>query len=325
MPFRRYSGYLREKYGEPVYRISVDAGFTCPHRRADGSGGCSFCDASGSRAAYQEESFEGRSVKLRRDGKLSPERFELIRLQIERGRRFLCSRYGAKRYILYFQAFTNTFGPIDRLRQLYDFALHQEDFVEFIVSTRPDCVARAHAELLSSYRRNDREVWVELGLQSFHDETLKRIGRGHSTGRFYRAFSLLRERGIKITVHLIFGLPGEGRGEIRETVKRLAELRPEGVKIHNLNVAAKSALEDEYRRGELVLASGRRHLEYLIDALERLPEDTVIQRISCDTRKDSLVAPLNFPAKSRLYTDLEEEMRRRGSFQGRLCRPCISD
>jgi radical SAM protein (TIGR01212 family) len=318
--FRRYSRYLKEKYGEPVYRISVDAGFSCPHRHDDGSGGCTFCDAVGSRAVYQEETRDGEPLRIERGGGVSAERLELIRRQIERGKEFLSRRYGARSYTLYFQAFSNTFAPVPVLRQIYDYALSLAPFRELIVSTRPDCVAAAHAGLLASYLQEDFDVWAELGLQSFHDSTLERINRAHTSSRFVRAFSLLRDRGVKITVHLIFGLPGEGRQEIMETVERLAAMQPEAVKIHNLNVAAGSELEREYRRGELSIPSDRRHLEYVREALERLPEDTVIQRVTCDTRKEDLVAPLRFMDKNRFYSSLEEEMRRRAARQGRLCR-----
>ncbi len=317
-PFRRYSRYLKERYGEAVYRIAVDAGFSCPHRSPDGSGGCSFCDAAGSRAAYQEEHFDGETLRIERGGGLSSERLELIRLQVERGREFLLRRYGARSYILYLQAFTNTFAPLGVLEELYRYALTLAPFREFIVSTRPDCIARSHVELLSGFKGEDLDVWVELGLQSFHDATLERIGRGHGSSRFVRAFSLLREAGIKVTVHLIFGLPGEGRREIMESVDRLAELRPEGVKIHNLNVARGSALGDEYLRGELVPPSDRRHLDYVMEALERLPRETIIQRLTCDTDSAQLLAPRRFMEKSRFYSLLEREMRREGRYQGRL-------
>ncbi len=317
--FRRYSRYLKERYGEPVYRISVDGGFTCPHRRSDGSGGCTFCDAVGSRAVYQEDSSGGGPLKVERGGGVSAERLELIRRQIERGKEFLSRRYGARAYTLYFQAFSSTFAPIPVLKEIYEYALSLAPFRELIVSTRPDCLARAQADLLASYMREDFDVWTELGLQSFHDRTLERVNRADTSSRFVRAFSLLRERGVKVTVHLIFGLPGEGRKEIVETVERLAAMRPDGVKIHNLNIAAGSEMEREYRRGELSLPSDRRHLEYVMEALEKLPEDTVIQRVTCDTRQEYLVAPLKFMDKNRFYSALEEEMRRRGMRQGRLC------
>ena len=267
---------------------------------------------------YQEESRGGELLRVERGGGVSVERLELIRRQVERGKEFLSRRYGARSYTLYFQAFSNTFAPIPVLREIYDYALSLASFRELIISTRPDCIARSHAELLASYIREDFDVWAELGLQSFHDRTLERINRAHTSSRFVRAFSLLRERGVKITVHLIFGLPGEGRQEIMETVERLAAMRPDAVKIHNLNIAAGSEMEREYRRGELSLPSDSRHLEYVTETLERLPEGTVIQRVTCDTRQEYLVAPLYFMDKNRFYSLLGKEMQREGLRQGRL-------
>ncbi|MFP4268037.1 MAG: TIGR01212 family radical SAM protein [Spirochaetaceae bacterium] len=316
--FRRYSRYLKEKYGERVYRISVDAGFTCPHRLSDGSGGCTFCDERGSRAVYQEEAFEGKKIRIKRGGGAVSERLELIRLQIERGRAFLSKRYGTDKFILYFQAFTNTFGPPEVLDKIYRYALSLESFRELIVSTRPDCVGPAHADLLASYKSENFDVWVELGLQSYHDATLERVNRGHLSSVFTRAYNLLKERGIKVTVHLIFGLPGEGRREIMQTVDKVALLRPDGIKIHNLDIVRGTELEAEYMRGELNVPSDKRHLEYVMEALERLPEETVVQRVTCDTRKETLAAPLRFMDKNRFYSSLDKEMRRRGKRQGRL-------
>ena len=315
-PFFRYSRYLKDKYGGPVYRISVDAGFTCPHRRADGSGGCTFCDEVGSRAAYQEDVVKDSQILLRRGGKMDDLRLELVRRQIERGREFLSRRYSPRAYILYFQAFTNTFASPGELKKLYDFSLRLGDFRELIVSTRPDCITSAHADLLGSYRSEDFDVWVELGLQSAHNEVLQRVNRGHSVESFDRAFGLLREAGLKVTVHLMFGLPGESRREIMESVDYVARRNPEGIKIHNVNVVEGTLLEEEYLAGEYVPPSDLRHLEYVIEALQRLPSGTVIQRVTCDTAGERLAAPLEFMAKSRFYQLLDDEMRRRGVYQG---------
>lgn len=314
-PFYRYSTYLKEKYGEPVYRIAVDAGFTCPHRGFDGSGGCSFCDELGSRAAYQEAVVGDSAIRIRRGTEVTPERLEILRRQIERGREFLSRRYGAERYILYLQAFSNTFAPPEQLRRIYDFALAEADFCEFIVSTRPDCISSAHVQLLSEYLRG-RDVWVELGLQSAHNSTLQRVNRAHTVEQFERAFQRLRAAGIKITVHLIFGLPGESFDAIMSTVDYIAALKPDGVKIHNLNIAAGTPLAEEYAAGVFTVPSGRRHLEYVIEALQRLPAGIVIQRLTCDTSPDRLIAPRFFTPKSQFYAQLDQKMAELKVYQG---------
>ncbi len=315
-PFYRYSSYLKQKYGEPVYRISVDAGFTCPHRGADGSGGCSFCDELGSRAAYQESIVDDSAIRIRRGAEVSRERLEIIRRQIERGREFLSRRYGAERYILYLQAFSNTFAPPEKLRRIYDFALAQAEFCEFIVSTRPDCMSSAHVDLLAEYQNQDREVWVELGLQSAHNRTLRRVNRAHTVEQFEGAYQRVRSAGIKVTVHLIFGLPGESIEEIMATVDYVAALKPDGVKIHNLNIAAGTPLAEEYAAGVFSVPSGERHLRYVIEALQRLPETTLIQRVTCDTSTDRLIAPRYFTPKSQFYSQLDQKMAELRVHQG---------
>jgi len=317
-PFRRYSRYLRKKYGHSVYRISVDAGFTCPHRGPDGSGGCSFCDELGSRAAYQEEIVDGSKLCIRRGQPVDENRLELIRRQIRRGEDFLVRRYQAQSFILYFQAFTNTFAPPEDLKRIYDYALSLSQFRELIVSTRPDCIDAARADLLSSYRNPDFDVWVELGLQSAHNPTLRRVHRAHTAEDFDRAFRILRQRNLKITVHLIFGLPGEDRERIMKTIDYVAGLEPEAVKIHNINVARGTLLEKEYLAGEYTVPSDTRHLEYVIEALRRLPRTAIIQRVTCDTDADRRTAPLHFMAKNRFYQLLDRAMITRGFAQGDL-------
>lgn len=259
---------------------------------------------------------EDSTVEIKRGSPVSPERLAIIRRQIEQGREFLFGRYGAERYILYLQAFSNTFAPVSQLRRIYDFALSKADFCEFIVSTRPDCVSNAHAQFLSEYVQPDLDVWVELGLQSGHDATLRRVNRGHTVDQFEGAFKRLRRAGLKITVHLIFGLPGESRDAIMSSIDYVASLKPDAVKIHNLNIVSGTALSAEYLAGELTVPGGERHLDYVIEALQRLPADTVIQRITCDTSTDRLIAPLNFTPKGQFYQQLDQKMAQLGVYQG---------
>lgn len=311
-PFNGYGRYLKDRYDETAYRVAVDAGFSCPNRGEDRSRpGCSYCDELGARAPYQEGA-PGRG------GIGAKERREAIRDQIERGLRFLRSRYDARLFLLYFQAFSGTHAAPQILRGIYDYALTLAPFRELIVSTRPDCIDSEKADLLAGYRKPDREVWVELGLQSAHDETLQRIDRGHTFADFTAAYAVLRDRGLKLTVHLIFGLPGENRDDIFETVKRVASLEPDGVKIHNLHIPVNTTILKEYRLGEITVPSSRRHLEYVVRALELLPPSTVIMRVNCDTPSDRRVLPRRFWDKQRLYARLREEMTRRRTFQGRL-------
>jgi radical SAM protein (TIGR01212 family) len=308
--FRSHADYLRERYGMRVYRVAVDAGFSCPNRGPDRSlPGCLYCDALGARAPYLGDAADSAD---------EAERLQSVDRQIANASRFLRRRYGAESFLLYFQAFTNTFAPVEQLRRLYDAALDRASFRELIVSTRPDCIDAAKADLLASYRARGLEVWAELGLQSACDSTLRRVRRGHTVEQFLQAYRLLKERGLRLAVHLIFGLPGEGLRQILRTVRFVAALRPDGIKIHNLHIPTASPLAVEYRAGELAAPCAPRHLEYVVRALELLAPETVILRLTCDTPAGRLAAPLGFWPKARFYQAVRDEMERRGTRQGRL-------
>jgi radical SAM protein (TIGR01212 family) len=289
-PFTAYASYLESRYGAKTYRVSVDAGFSCPNRGADrGAGGCSFCGSTGARSPYLGDR-------------------QSLEEQILRGLAFLRRRYGAEHFLLYFQAYSGTCAPAAELKNIYDYALSLADFRELIVSTRPDCLDAEKADLLAEYIRRDRDVWVELGLQSARDATLKRIRRGHGRAEFDAAFFLLRERGIRIAVHLIFGLPGEDEEDIISTLHYLAALRPEGVKIHNLHILFGTPLYEEFLAGELTALSAGRHIRYITRALEILPAETIFMRFTCDTPPDRLACPKRFPDKGRFLNMLRRAL-----------------
>ena len=310
-PFNNYGSYLKAKYGVPAFRVGIDAGFSCPNRK-DGrnSAGCTYCDAFGARAMYQ-----------RTEGSLSDSVDENLKIDIghqtEKAVAFLRKRYNAQVLLLYLQAFSGTYGTPDHLRAVYDYALSLQDYSELIVSTRPDCIDQEKAELLSSYKSRGLDVWVELGLQTSNDSTLKRINRGHDTGSFLTAFNLLRQYGIKIAVHLIFGLPGETTADVMETSRFTASLKPEGVKFHNLHIPYNSPLFAEYEEGLVSAPTTEQYLEWVITAIEMMPEESVITRLTCDSREDERAAPKNFIKKTEFYSLLRNEMIKRGSFQGR--------
>ncbi len=334
--FYSYSSYLKNKYGTSAYRVAVDAGFSCPNRNADKTGGCTYCDELGAMAVYQR----GQEADLAHNGSLPlineiddlplhlkyfttdmESRKNRIKEQVDNSIKFLQRRYNPEYLLLYFQAFSNTFAPVSELKVIYDYSLSLANFKELIVSTRPDCISKANIELLLSYKKKGIDVWVELGLQTSNNDSLKRINRGHSSNDFVRAFKLLKENGIKTTVHLIFGLPGEGYKEIMESVKFLAKLNPEGVKIHNLHIPIGTEMFSEYLMGELTVPSGLRHLEYTIEAIESFPPDTIIHRLTCDTPSHRLGAPRTFFKKGSFYNLLTREMELRATWQGRLYNP----
>ena len=297
--FRRYSHYLKEKYGAPAYRVGVDCGFSCPNRKnGRESYGCSYCESFGAAAIYQ-------------DSLLS------IKSQVERATAFLRKRYGADIFLLYLQAFSNTYDTVENLKRIYDYALDLENFEELIISTRPDCIDKNKAGLLASYMERDLDVWVELGLQSAHDKTLERINRGHTKEDFDEAYGLLKKAGIKISVHLILGLPGEDWRMIEETVRYVASLRPDGIKLHNLHIPFNTPLYGEYAQGKVKPPDYGTYMEYVIKTLELLPCDTVIQRVVADTPKERLAAPRDFGNKCTFIDDLERKMAVIDTFQGR--------
>ncbi len=311
--YSSYSSYLRCRYSERVYRVAVDAGFSCPNRGADRrEGGCTYCGQGGSRAPYLGPA-EGGSG---RPG--SPEALASLRSQVTRGIGFLQRRYAARRFILYFQAFSGTFAPTAALRATYDAGLAAADFCGMVVSTRPDCIDRERCDLLAEYERPDREVWVELGLQSASERTLRRLGRGHGVQAFVDACGLLRERGLRVAPHLIFGLPGEDWDDVEATIDLVCRLRADGIKIHDLHIPRGSPLLAEARAGEVPLYCPERHLEYVIRALERLPQSTIVLRLTCDSPAGGLALPRSPVDKATFHRRLHAEMAARDTWQGRL-------
>lgn len=299
--FFTYSDYLKEKYGKTVYRVGVDGGFSCPNRKSGRDDhGCTFCGSFGARSAYL-----GDSEKL-------------IEEQVTKSISFLKKRYKAEEFILYFQAYSNTFADTDRLKKVYDYGLSLGNFKELVVSTRPDCINLESVKLLSSYITDDFDVWVELGLQSSNDNTLNRINRGHSYDDFKKAYKILKNHGIKIAVHLIFGLPGENLPDILDSVNKVAKLKPDGIKFHNLHIPTGTVMYEEYLRGELAFPSSSRHAEYVANAIELLPKNTVIMRVNTDTPGSRHSIPGYFLDKSIVYNKIEKILEQRDSFQGSL-------
>ncbi len=298
-PFLNYSRYLLDRYGCTAYRVSIDGGFSCPNRGENReSPGCTFCSSYGSRSAYIGETENS------------------IKEQIERNLKILKSRYNAELYMLYFQAYSSTWGHVDDLRAVYDYSLSLGNFIELIVSTRPDCLCDEIVDLLASYKRKDFDVWVEIGLQSSSDETLKRINRGHTRDEFEKAYFSLKKAGLKVAVHLIFGLPGEDRSQILETIKYTASLKPDGVKFHNLHIPDKTDMYNELLAGELGIPSSSGHVRYLADAIERMPPETVIMRLTTDTPGNRHLIPGSMLDKTIIYNRVREELIKRGTKQG---------
>lgn len=293
-----FSSYLKERFGCRVHRIPLDAGFTCPTR--DGTiseGGCLYCDARGSAAP-------GADRRL-------PVREQMIS-GMEAARR----RYGAEKFIAYFQAFTNTYAPLDRLQQLYAEATGFADVVGLSIGTRPDCVPDEALGLIASFLPQ-LDTWIEYGLQSAHDATLRAINRGHTVEQFSDAVKRTKARGIKVCAHVIIGLPREGREMVLDTARFIASLPVDGVKIHLLHVLKESPLEHVHREGRLVLLSKEQYVGLACDFLELLPPEMVIHRLTGEAPRERHVAPQWALDKQDVLRAIHAELEKRGSRQGK--------
>jgi radical SAM protein (TIGR01212 family) len=291
----RYATYLRQTFGCRVHKVSIDAGFTCPNR--DGSvatGGCIYCNNA---------SFSPGNRRLS------------VTEQLANGKAFLQRRYGAKKFIAYFQAYTNTYADVAYLKDLYDEALACNDIVGLSIGTRPDCVPDSVLDLLAGYASRT-DLWLEFGLESGHDQTLALINRGHSVAAFNDAVSRARLRNLNLCVHLILGLPGETPDDMRATVRHVAHLRLAAVKLHHLHIVRQTILEKMYRQGEISVLSLDAYAALVADSLELLPPDTIIMRLMGDAPHGMLIAPLWSQDKRAALNRIEEELERRDIHQG---------
>lgn len=293
--FRALGPHLRERFGGPVYKVPVDAGFSCPNR--DGStstGGCIYCNNSS----------------------FSPARAQLpLREQIAGG--IAAGHRGAERYIAYFQSFSNTHAPAQHLQALFEEALACPGVVGLAIGTRPDCLPGPVLDCLD--RINQRHpLWLELGLQTASDRTLAEINRGHSAADFEEAVTRCHRAGIEVVAHLILGLPGEGAGEMMDSARLLGRLGVEGVKLHLLHVVRGTELERRYYQGRVSLMGPRQYVETVCDLLEILPREMVLHRLQADCPERLLVAPAWMHRKSAILQDIEQTLKIRNSWQGKL-------
>lgn len=291
--------YLRHLYGERVQKITVDAGFTCPNRDGTLYGdGCIYCNDRGSGTGDR-----ARGISI----------VEQIRTNARR----VAERYNARKFLIYFQSYSNTYAPVERLKQVYDAALRAIDgVVGLSIGTRPDCVDGQKLRLLQDYAENHL-IWVEYGLQSSNDRTLRRIHRGHDAASFENAVKATQSRGISICAHVILGLPGESRKEMMETARFIAGLGLDGVKIHLLYVIRGTALETLYRRGIYKCLDMPEYADLVREFLEYLPPGMVIQRLTGDPHPEELVAPEWALEKQAVRRKIHETIALKNGWQGK--------
>ncbi len=293
-----YNGYLRKIFGMRVQKITVDAGLSCPNR--DGllsKAGCIYCNSKGSGSGANALGLS-------------------ITEQIETGKIGMIKKYKAKKFLAYFQSYSNTYTSCAHMKALYDEALACEGMVGMAIGTRPDCVDKDKLDLIQSYTK-DYLVWLEYGLQSVHDSTLSLINRGHDFKDFARAVDMTRGRGINICTHIILGLPGEDRAMMLESARVLAEMGINGVKIHLLYVIKDTPLDRMWKRGDYTCMEQQAYVDMVCDFLERLPREIIIQRITGDPHGEELRAPAWAGRYRETFNMIQQTLEKRDSFQGK--------
>jgi len=297
---------MQARFGYRVHKVAIDADFTCPNRDGSkGRGGCTFCN----------------NVSFSPNGRQPSS----IAQQITAGKAVINRRTGAKKFIAYFQAYTNTYADVSRLAQLYDQALAEADIIGLSIGTRPDCLPEAVIALLADYQRKGYEIWLELGLQSAHDKTLERVNRGHGFSEYEQAVRLARKYGLQICTHLILGLPGETSEHCFSTLQRVLDLGVDGLKFHPLHVVKGTQLANQWRRGEYQPLELDEYITLAADLIEMTPAEVVFHRLTATASTDILLAPTWCSQKWRVLNLIAEEMNRRHhTGQSITCPPSLT-
>lgn len=289
---------LKREFGEKVMKLSLDGGFSCPNRDGTvGTKGCIFCGEEGS-------------------GEFAGSRFVSIKEQVEEQKKLLSKKWDTDKYIIYFQNFTNTYGPIEKLKKLYYEAINIEGVVGLAIATRPDCLSEDVVELLS--RLNEKTyLWVELGLQTIYEKSARFIRRGYPLSIYDEAIEKLKSRNIKVVTHIILGLPCESKEEMLSTVRYVANTNTWGVKLHSLYIQRGTDLYEYYINNPFTIMSREEYVSLVVDALELLPKDMVIHRVTGDGKKELLHEPKWSQDKLRVLTMIDKELKVRNSHQGK--------
>jgi radical SAM protein (TIGR01212 family) len=295
-----FGQFLLNKHGERVHKIAIDAGFTCPNRDgAKGIGGCTFCNnASFSPNARNAPTLDS---------------------QLDSGRRGIDRCTKARKYLAYFQAYTNTYADVELLKTQYDAALAMHGMIGLSVGTRPDCVPPAVLDLLAGYRDQGMEVWLELGLQSAFDHSLERVNRGHGLREYIDTAQAARRLGIPVCTHLIVGLPGEAAWHSRESLDIVLDIGTDGLKLHPLHVVKGTQLANQWRRGEYTPLTQAEYVDIAADLIERTPWDIVYHRVTGTSPANLLLTPEWCSHKWPVLNAIVSELARRGTRQGVKC------
>lgn len=290
--------FLRNKFGQKVYKISLDAGFSCPNR--DGkisTGGCLFCSERGS-------------------GDFAGDRNFSIHKQFEDIEEMMHKKWKNGKYIAYFQAYTNTYAPINVLKQKYTEALNEKDVVALAIATRPDCLEDEVLDLLEEINK-EYYVWVELGLQTTNEKSAKLINRGYTLDVFEDAIKRLKERNIDFVVHTIFGLPGESKTDMLKTVEYVAHCGARGIKFHLLHLMKETPLVKLYEDGRLVFMEQDEYIDVICKSIAMLPQDMVVHRLTGDAPRNLLIGPMWSLKKWEVLNAIDKAMIDNDVYQGR--------
>lgn len=290
--------FLREKFGEKVFKISLDGGFTCPNR--DGKvakGGCTFCSSKGS-------------------GDYAGQRTLSIGTQFDNVKEMMNKKWKEGKYIAYFQAYTNTYAPVEELRRKYEEAINKEGVVALAIGTRPDCINEEVLDLLEEMNKKVY-TWVELGLQTIHDDTARSFNRGYDLEVFDKSIKELQKRGIEVVVHTIFGLPGETKEDMLKTVDYVAHSGSQGVKFHLLHLMKGTKMVEQYESGELKLLSKEDYIDLICKGIAMIPEEMVVHRLTGDAPRASLIGPMWSLKKWEVLNDIDKALVDNDIWQGK--------
>ena len=290
MEYLSFNKYLKDKFGQKVYKISLDGGFTCPNRDGKaGTRGCIFCSKGGS-------------------GDFAESREMSITEQIENGKKRVEKKIKSGKYIAYFQAFTNTYAPVEILRQKYEEAINHPDIVALSIATRPDCLGDDVLRLLDEMNKI-KPVFVELGLQTIHQKSAKYIRRGYDLSVYDKAVRDLKKIGVNVVVHVILGLPNESENDMLETVKYVCESGANGIKLQLLHVIDGTDLAKDYEKGLFKTLKFDEYVNLIVKCVKIIPKDIVIHRLTGDGAKKDLIAPLWSADKKRVLNAINKALR----------------
>lgn len=302
--YHTWNYHLRQIFGEKVFKVSLDAGFTCPNR--DGTvaiGGCTFCSARGS-------------------GDFAGDRRDDLVTQFNDVRRKMHKKWPEAKYIGYFQAYTNTYAPAEQLRDMYEVILEQEGVVGLSIATRPDCLPDDVVELLAELNQRTY-LWVELGLQTVHDHIGQLINRGHDYQCFVDAVEKLRQHNIRICAHIIYGLPQETEEMMLETAREVSKLDVQGLKIHLLHLLKKTPMVKQYEQGLLKFLEKDQYVNLVVRTLEMMPPEMIIHRVTGDGPRELLIGPMWSLKKWDILNAIDRQLREENTWQGKKWDPSI--